>query len=230
MRIKGLDIFRGIAILLMVIYHLFYFLNEFNYINQNFDNSLFWRSFRAIIVTMFIFAAGVSLHIAYHKGINLQKVLKRVALLGAVATAISIATYFVYPTSWVYFGIIHYILISSIIALLFINRFWLSIIVSLIIFIGYFANLLDYAFIVKKLSYFINLPNYTVDLVPLIPWFWVTALAIAISAKDWHKSLFAKIESNGNVANIIAFLGKHSLIIYLTHLPLLFGIFLMIGD
>jgi len=228
MRIKGLDIFRGIAIILMIIYHFCYFLNEFNYIHQNFDYNLFWRSFRAIIVTMFIFASGVSLHIAYHKGINWQKFLKRVALLGAVATAISVATYIVYPNRWVYFGIIHYIFASTIIGLLFINRFFISLIVAILLFVLYFGGFVDYAIIIREFVKLLHLPSYTVDLVPLFPWFWVTSFALAISAKNWHKVIFNKIDSDSKIANAVAFMGRHSLVIYLTHLPLLFGLFLLV--
>ncbi len=228
MRLVGLDIFRGVAIILMIVYHFIYNLHEFHYIDIDMSDSLHWRCFRALIVTMFLFGMGVSLHLSYGKGIDTKKLFKRVIILGAASLLISIVTYQIYPKSWVFFGIIHFITVATLIGLLFLNRPLLAFFSSITIGILYFADIVPYGWIVWKVAHFIGLPNYTVDFVPLIPWLWIVFFALIVAAKGWHIPLFDIDGSHKKSLIVLERMGQHSLLIYLVHLPVLYGLFVLV--
>ncbi len=225
-RLDGLDILRGFAIALMIIFHISYDLNYFDYIDINITQDSFWINFRIVIVTLFLFAVGVSLALTHKDGIKWSKVKKRVIILGISAILISIVTYIIFPNEWVYFGIIHSILILSIIGLLFINRPYLALTIAILILIGYNFFNFNMHPIFNYLQKPLHLPKYTVDLAPIIPWLNVVLFGIALVAfKLEHKVFNIKLfRYNNPFLNILKIMGRHSLLIYMIHQPIIFGI------
>ena len=71
-RVAGLDIFRGYAIVLMVIFHFCFDLNYFHIVPINIRSESFWIYFRFCIVFMFIFSAGMSLQLAHYYTFSVQ--------------------------------------------------------------------------------------------------------------------------------------------------------------
>jgi uncharacterized membrane protein len=230
-RIVALDIFRGFAIFLMVIFHFCYDLNYFNFIKVKITSDYFWVNFRIVIVTMFLLAVGISLKIAHNKKIDFKKVKKRTLILFLSSLAISITTYIIFPHAWVYFGILHFILVASILALPFLNYPKLSLIVGILIILLYNLKIISMHKIFLFTIKYLPIPKYhTVDLAPLIPWFGVVLTGIAIKGLNLDKKFFnLNIFKNENFINkILAFSGRHSLIIYLIHQPIFFAIFFLV--
>ena len=64
-----------------------------------------------------------------------------------------------------------------------------------------------------------NIPKHTVDLVSFIPWFGVVLIGIFIA----HYRLIGLRIKESPISASLSFLGRHSLIIYLIHQPLLFA-------
>lgn len=231
-RIIGVDIFRGLAIVLMIIFHFCYDLNYFKFTNIPLYSSSFWLNFRLVIVNMFLITAGISLVLANPRGINYKGVKKRVLLLGLAATVITVVTYFIFPTTWVYFGVIHFILIASVVGLLFINRPFISLILAIIILIAHFFYNFNMHPLFNLLAKPLHLPIYhTEDLVPFIPWFSATLIGISMASFGWHKVIFDnKFFNNKNRVNhFLSIAGKHSLLIYLIHQPIIFGILSLVN-
>ena len=225
-RIVGLDIFRGLAIVFMVIFHFFYDLNYFKFTTVPLYSSTFWLGFRFLIVSMFLITAGISLGIVHKDGIRWQGIKKRVMRLGAASLAISLATYIVLPDTWIYFGVIHFILIASIAGLLFVKYPKVSMALSIIILIGCFFFDFNMHPLFDKVAPLLHLPNpHTEDLVPFIPWFSAILFGIALAGFNWHRKLFSNtfFEAKTTLHNMLAFIGKRALPIYLLHQPLLFG-------
>ena len=110
-RLHYLDVIRGLAILLMIIYHFSFDLDNFNYIQINMDHSVFWQSFRAVIITLFLTTMGMCLALIHSNGIRWQSVKKRTLILGLASILVSIISYIQFPKTWIYFGI--YTLFSS---------------------------------------------------------------------------------------------------------------------
>jgi uncharacterized membrane protein len=68
--------------------------------------------------------------------------------------------------------------------------------------------------------------GYTEDLVTIFPWFAIVLIGIFIVAMGCHLSPHLKANF---ISNKIAFLGRHSLIIYMIHQPILFGAILLLS-
>jgi len=230
-RIIGIDIFRGIAIVLMIFFHFCYDLNYFKLANIPLYNSEFWLDFRLVIVNMFLITAGMTLAIIHKNGIKWSSVKKRVLQLGAASLAISIVTYAIFPKTWVYFGVIHFILVASIVGLAFVKFPKISLSLSIAIITAYLFFNFNMHPIFYKIAPILHLPiHHTEDLVPFIPWFSATLLGIAIVGFNWHIKLFENrlFTTNTPAHNILALIGKKALIIYLLHQPILFALLYLI--
>ncbi|MCF6205901.1 MAG: DUF1624 domain-containing protein [Sulfurovum sp.] len=223
-RIAGLDIFRGWAILLMIIFHLCYDLRMFRFIDADILHSPSWISFRALIVTMFLLAVGVSLYLVHASGINWGNLRKRLFYLGGAALIVTLGSYIEFPKSWVYFGILHFILLASFLILPFVKHPYFSLVTAVGILWGYAVGILHMEWLFKMLAPILHLPEYTRDLVSLFPWLAVVLLGVTLGGTGWYRPLFsASFFSEEHIGNrMLALMGRYALIIYLLHLPILF--------
>lgn len=231
MRLAGLDIFRGYAIVLMVIFHFSFDLNNFHYIDINIKFGEEWRYFRFLIVTMFVFSAGISLKLSNENGINFSKIRKRVLVLSGASLLVTIGSYTQFPSTWIYFGILHFFLFSSVVGLFFLNVPRLSLVVGIVIIIGYKFNFLNMHWLYSILQSPLHLPvAYTQDLANVIPWFGVFLLGVVFAHYRLCEVVFDNIffNSKNRINSFFSMLGKKSLIIYLIHQPLLFGFFFLL--
>jgi uncharacterized membrane protein len=220
-RIFEVDFFRGIAIVLMVIFHFCFDLNYFEYVKFDIYHGLNWKIFRIIIVSLFLLLVGVSFCLAYKDQIQLKKLKKRLLILGVSSFLISITTYFVFPYSWIYFGIIHFIFFATIFGIPFIHSPKISLIAGILIIILYFFNIIHFKWLYNYLQPLVHLPLKTEDIVRFFPWFGVVLIGIFL-----YYYLLPKIKISQNViTQKVSFLGKHSLLIYLTHQIVMFGLF-----
>ena len=230
-RIVGIDIFRGLAIVLMVVFHFCYDLNYFKFAHIPLYSSEFWLNFRLVIVNMFLITAGISLALVHRDGIRWASVKHRVITLGLACLAISVVTYFIFPHTWVYFGVIHFILVASIVGLLFVKAPKLSLVLAVAILIGYFFYNFNMHPIFRQIAPILHLPmRHTEDLVPFIPWFSATLIGIAIFGLGWYRWFFENrvFEADTPVHKFLATIGRKALLIYLIHQPILFGLMYVI--
>jgi len=207
---------RGVAILMMIAFHLIYDLNEFGFTKIPLSGYWLTTYWRYLIVFLFLSSVGVSLVLAYGQQFNITKFSKRMAVLGFAAMAVSLGTYFMFPNAWVYFGILHLIWASCLITIPFVKYPNISLFIGLVILgLGYF-NLPDLSFLSIVLSD--NLPRASVDFYPLFPWISLVFIGIYLGHNPWHE----KIITFRSV--FIQYLGQHSLLIYLVHQVVLFGL------
>ena len=118
-RDHSLDLIRGIAIIMMIMFHLIYDLNQFGYTIIPLSNFWLTSYWRYLIVFLFLNSVGISLVIAYGNGYRINKFMKRLSLLGLAALSVSIGTFILFPDAWVYFGILHLIWTGTLIAIFF---------------------------------------------------------------------------------------------------------------
>ena len=216
-RDQALDLMRGIAIIMMIVFHFIYDLNHFHY--TNIPLSGFWLTsyWRYLIVFLFLNAVGISLVIAYGKSFNLNKFIKRLALLGLAALLVSVGTYFQNPDGWVYFGILHLIWTSTLIAIFFIQLPKISLFIAALIFVfKVFLNLPDLSFLSVLLSDY--LPLSSVDFYPLFPWIAFVFTGIYLGHNPIYKKIFFMR------LPFLQLIGQHALIIYLLHQVILFSL------
>jgi len=215
-RDQALDLMRGIAIIMMIVFHLIYDLNTFGYTNIPLSNFWLTSYWRYLIVFLFLNAVGISLVIAYGKSFSLNKFIKRLALLGLAALSVSLGTYILFPDAWVYFGILHLIWTATLIAIIFVKFPKTSLFVAALIFILGYLNLPDLSFFRFLLSDY--LPLSSVDFYPLFPWIAFVFTGIYLGHNPIYKKVFfMKVP-------FLQLVGQHSLIIYLLHQVILFSL------
>jgi uncharacterized membrane protein len=224
-RVIGLDIFRGWALLFMIFYHFTFDLNYFGFIHVDMNHEPLFQLSRYTIMSMFLLSVGISLALIHQSKIRWHSVKKRLFQLGLASTLVSLATYFVFPNSWIYFGILHFILVASLFALPFLKYPKIALITALLILIGTAMKLLHTHGIFTFLQPLLHLPPlYSEDLVPLVPWFAVVLLGTVMVYYQLHEKVFTlSFFTNHNRLNkLLKFMGQHSLLIYLMHQVLLF--------
>ena len=124
MRINYLDYIRGIAFILMLIFHIFIFLKLFSNLDINLNNHLLVL-IGLIARYLFVILFGLSLYLSYKYKNDYQeykkKYLKKIILLFISSIYITIFTYFILPEQFVYFGILHFMCLSMILLFCFIK-------------------------------------------------------------------------------------------------------------
>ena len=227
-RVIGLDVFRGWALLFMVIYHFSYDLRYFHIIEVNLNSSNFFLLFRYTIISMFLLSMGSSLSLLHRESISWRKIKKRMLLLGLASLAVTLATYLVFPNSWIYFGILHFILFSSLVALPFLNYPKVALLTAILIFIGSATEYLSIHPLFNLLQPILHLPPiHTQDVIAIFPWFSVVLLGTVITYYDLHQKIFTQkiFSTNTHLNKLLKFMGQNSLLIYLIHQPILFFAF-----
>ena len=215
-RDSALDLMRGIAIIMMIAFHFIYDLNSFGFSDIPLFTHWAGIAWRCLIVFLFFFAVGISLVIAHSKGIKFKKFLKRLLYLGIAALFVSAGTYVMFPDGWVYFGILHLIWFSTIIAISFVNLPKTSLLIAALILIGAIFDQPNLSFISYLLEPY--LPFGSVDYYPLFPWLSFVFIGIYLGHNPYYQKIFIFR------LNWLEVIGKHALIIYLTHQIVLFSI------
>ena len=224
-RVNEVDILRGMAIVLMVIFHFCYNLAAFDWLDISTNKDIEWRVFRAVIVSGFLLAVGMSSYLVYSKHVNLIKLSKTVAKLITVALLLTVGSLFMYPNAWVYFGIIHFIAVALPISVIFARFPTVALIVGVACLAAYHLDWISMRPIWLWSVEHLSIPRKTTDLVSFIPWISPVLIGIYLM----HKSLFNIRIKDNVISDKLAFLGRHSLAIYLIHQPIMYGAMLAIS-
>lgn len=225
-RIALIDLGRGVALIAMTVYHLCWDLAMFGVIRPDImaEPALIW--FARSIAGSFLFLAGFSLFLAHGQGIQWAKFARRLGVIVAAAALITIATWFATPEAFIFFGILHSIAAGSIIGLLFLRLPW-WLIVAFGMFVLSARQWLADAFFDSPAWWWtglsIEIPRSN-DFVPIFPFFGMVLLGIAgaklCTNRNWLARL-RRIQPDDLSSRALRFIGRHSLIFYLAHQPVL---------
>jgi uncharacterized membrane protein len=121
-RLWEVDMLRGFAIVLMVIYHFIWDLNYFGLLQANLFSGA-WPWFPRFIATLFTFTLGLSLTLSYTRETrqlgrppSFSKYLGRGGKVFGLGLVITVVTYFFIGSGYVIFGILHMLGLSIIVA------------------------------------------------------------------------------------------------------------------
>lgn len=230
-RLWEIDALRGIAVLMMIFYHVLWAFNFSGIINFPQIEHGFWRDFAVVTAATFIFLVGVSLTLSYSRIKNkkeryIKKYFTRGLKIVGYGLIITAATYLLFREQFVYFGILHFIGVGIILAIPFLNLKDKNFIFgSIAVLIGLaFKNiwLTTPLFVIFGLKFRgIN----TIDYFPIFPWFGVILLGMFFGTRIYPggKRTF-RLPEHIPLKGVLSFLGRHSLLIYFVHALIILSI------
>ena len=232
-RITLIDTLRGAALVAMASYHFTWDLEFFGYVEPGTATSGWWKLYARSIASSFLFLAGVSLALAHYPTIRWNSFWKRFGMVAGAAAAISIATFFATPNEWIFFGILHCIALGSLIGLAFLRAPPLLtagvaglIVLALIIDSQMPGTVRSSLFDPRFLAWtgLSATPPRSNDFVPLFPWLaaLLSGMAVARIAMTW--SWLEPLSRVQTRPNLLSLAGRHSLLVYLVHQPVLIAI------
>ncbi|MFZ2651832.1 MAG: heparan-alpha-glucosaminide N-acetyltransferase [Burkholderiaceae bacterium] len=229
-RFERLDALRGTAIVWMAVFHFCFDLSHFKFIQQNFYTDPFWTVQRTMIVSMFMFVAGVGQAIALQQDRGWQRFWRRWAQIAACAVLVSAGSALMFPKSFISFGVLHGLALMLIIVRLSQGAgawLWLAGLLA----IG-LPQWLQHPWFDTRWTNWIGLVTrkpITEDYAPVLPWLGVMWWGLACGR--WVLARRPAWLAGGlpRGARGLALLGRWSLSFYMLHQPVLIGAVLLVS-
>jgi uncharacterized membrane protein len=238
-RLWEIDALRGIAVVAMIVYHLVFDLHYFGVYSAVMTSGP-WQVFARSIGSTFILLLGVSLTLRQHRlppalrpRQRFTPYLRRGLELIGWGLVITMVTYFLLGPTFVIFGILHLLGLATILAYPFLGRRWTSLLAGLMaIAAGIYLNSLRSADPWLLWLGVRQVGRAMVDYYPVLPWFGLALLGVFAGQMLYPNGRrhFALPDlAHSRPVRGLAFLGRHSLPIYLIHQPILFGLLILLG-
>jgi uncharacterized membrane protein len=237
-RLWEIDALRGVAILMMVVYHLLWDLASLG----GFDITLrsgFWSYWQIVTASLFTGLVGLSLTLSYNRerqtrptGSLWSKYVIRGLTIFTWGVVISAVTYLALGVGYyVRFGILHLIGLSIILAYPLLRFRWLNLV------LGITLTLLGPAIQGLRLDlpwleWLAATPGSGVDYAPLIPWFGRVLIGIFLGNMLYpggQRHFVLADRSNNPLIRLLRLTGANSLLIYLIHQPILLVTLSLLG-
>lgn len=233
-RFIELDILRGFAIAGMIFLHLLWDLDYFGIVPLNEDV----YQFNKIVQPIFFILVGMCLTISINKKqisserTMIKHLLFRGSWIFSLGMVITIITLIFMPDKPILFGVLHCIGLSIILSIPFLRfRSYNILFATAIILTGFLVGLYHVenptVLYLAAGIHQAGIWEHTVDYFPLIPWFGVILLGIALGNwlyKDGKRQFLLPNISQYKPVFLFSWLGRHSLLIYLLHQPIIAGV------
>ncbi len=225
-RFVEVDLARLTAMILMAVYHTAFDLHSFYGWNIDLDHPA-WKIVQRGTLILFLMVSGISAVLMRQSirnrsgesgfavaGTN-KRFFKRGLTILFWATLITVATYFLDPQTFIRFGILHLIAVSS-----FILPFLLP--------LGIWNALIGIAIFLIGMRFPFPAPFETLDYVPILPWLGIiligSALGHLLYVRGWRRAGWMIPKW----LRTISIPGKYSLAFYLSHQPIILIILLIV--
>lgn len=240
-RLDSIDALRGLAMVWMTAFHFSFDLNYFGFIQQNFYENPFWTWQRTLIVSMFLFCAGLGQAIAVAQGQTWPRFWRRWLKVAGCAMLVSIGSWLMFPQSFIYFGVLHGMAVMLILARLTVSLgpiLWvLGALAIASKFVAAYA-LSSWApgpiveiFNSPALNWlgWITQKPFTEDYVPILPWLGVMWWGVAFGAKLASVRPELLDRRTPRMFRPLVCMGRWSLPYYMLHQPVMIGALSLIG-
>ena len=225
-RFDRLDALRGAAMVWMALFHFVFDLNHFKLLEpaQNFYRDPFWTVQRAVIVTLFMATAGLSLAVALDAGQAWARFWRRWAQIAGCAVLVSAGSALMFPRSWISFGVLHGFAVMLVLARCAAplrGGLWpLGLVLVLA------PQFLQHEGFDTRWTNWVGLVTrkpVTEDYAPVLPWLGVMLWGLA--AGQWLLACRRGLLADALPAALrpLAALGRWSLSFYMLHQPVLIG-------
>lgn len=240
-RIALIDEIRGLAIILMVIYHTFFDLVVIFQLDIPAFYSDFVQFLVAVFGGLFIFISGTACHLSRNN-------LKRGAICFALGLLLTLITTLFLPEEQILFGILHFLGIGMMLFPLLepvlrkippVIGLIAAILLALICyhvpdgylgFEGLFSLSLPRGPYLSGWLFWLGFPGDTFvssDYFPIIPWLFIflagSFFGVLVKERRLPKWFYATQEEQPRFLRPLSFVGRHTLMIYLLHQPLVYG-------
>lgn len=223
-RYDRLDILRGLALLWMAAFHFCFDLNHFGLLQADFYHDPHWTWQRTCILSTFLLCAGAGQAIAVAQAQSWRRFWRRWLQIAGCAVLVSVGSWWMFPDSYIYFGVLHGMAVMLIVARL-MHRAggWLMIMGVLMVLA---PRYIQHPFFDTRATDWVGLVTHkpvTEDYVPLLPWLgvmlWGMWLAQVLMR---HRPAWLRAPASSAWA-LPRTLGQWSLTFYMVHQPLLLG-------
>ncbi len=235
-RYASIDMARGVAILLMFVYHFSWDLTFFGYASFQLFTDPWWILFARFIVAIILLVMGMAQIMVRDRGpgLNWQIFIRRLAIVALCAGLVSAVTYLIDAGSYIFFGILHHIVLASILLL---GAVLLPTPALIALAVFCFAApwlLVDSGFLDGSLfstpwllwAGLAPSPPPSVDYVPLVPWFGIPLAGVILGrlmVHGGHGAALLAWHPSHPLALLVRWVGRRSLLLYMIHQPILFG-------
>jgi len=238
-RFWEVDLLRGCAILLMVLYHLVFDLNYFA-VREIDVSSGFWLALARVAASLFLLLVGLSLALSHSRIWLLGqedgfffRLLKRSAWILVLALGVSVVTYLFIGKGFIIFGVLHLIGLSLLLAYPFLRLQRANFIFGLLfILLGIYIQNISVGFPLLLWLGLTPAGFYSVDFFPVFPWFGVILLGIGLGSQlypGYRRRIPMPDFAGSSLVRSLAFLGRNSLAIYLVHQPVIIAFLYLSG-
>ena len=225
-RLPVIDAARAAALLAMASYHTLWDLGYLRLTAENYAVTPAGHLAAETIAGSFLVLVGVGLVLMNGQGIRPRPTLHRLARIGGAALLVTLGTWITFPDAYVFFGILHCIAVSSVLGLAFL---FLPVPVTALASALVLAapHVMHAAFLDAPALFFLGLGSVmprTNDYVPLFPWFGLVLAGIVLGRVGLPRLARSRLGAwspRSPLARTATFAGRHSLVVYLIHQPLL---------
>ena len=224
-----IDMVRGIAILMMVIFHTVYDLSFFQIFPVNVSTGV-WQYFAFATASLFLLVVGISLTLSRARAASAisryrlaLKFMYRGAGIFLLGLLVTLCTWLYLGEDFIVFGILHLIGVSIILSPLFFPLKKYSIVAGLLcIATGWFFTTITGPLWLFPLGIH-PAAFWSVDYEPIFPGFGVVLIGMGLGEYLYPQGVrsFTLPSLPQAAIRLLAFPGRHSLIIYLVHQPII---------
>jgi len=229
-RFDRLDALRAVAIVWMAVFHFCFDLNHFGFTRQDFRADPFWTLQRTAIVSLFLFCVGIGQAVAIDQGQRWPRFWRRWAQIAGCALLVSLGSYWMFPRSFISFGVLHAIALLLIVLRLTAGAGrWLWPLGAAALAL---PQSIQHPWFDTRWTNWIGLVTHkpvTEDYVPLLPWLGVAWWGLAAGQwllaqrRGWLSGALPR------ALHPLALLGRWSLSFYMLHQPVLIGLLMALS-
>lgn len=218
-RYERLDALRGSWMLWMAAFHFCFDLAWFRVTAWNFYADPLWTTQRTLILSGFLFWAGLGQGLALQAGQTRARFWRRWAQVAAAALLVSLGSWMVFPRSFISFGVLHAFALMLPLLRFGGARLGTPALLLLATLALALPGLVQHPWFDSRWTNWIGLVTHkpvTEDYVPLLPWAAPLLLGLAAARQP---ALLGRLQ--GGAPAWLVVLGRWPLSFYLLHQPLL---------
>jgi uncharacterized membrane protein len=229
-RFAEIDFLRGIAIVLMVVFHLGFNLNFTGFTSFSLNQGI-WLGMARFVQFAFILTTGMTLAISYHRHLKqgrkdaISTRLKHAGIVFGWGMVITLVTWLILGDKFVKFGILHFLGVAMVLALPLLRlKTWNALIGLVVILIGL---PLKWVVFPSNALFWLGLKPpefYSLDYFPLFPWFGLFLIGVAMGPylySGGKRQFKLRLELPQLIRTPFEAMGRRALVIYLVHQPII---------